>query len=145
MPLVLVVFEAWTFDQQFNLPSQKIPRAPDSRLKWGNIRDVDIPDIENSEIMILIGANCKSFMRQCDLRFGPPDFPDAIDTPLGWSLCSRTEFAGGSEHRIGVKFVRAFSQSDTSIEDLYHLVDRFWSTENFGCRYNFDALISVCR
>ena len=137
-----LVREAWTYDQSFNLPSQRIPRTEIGLAEWSFIKDLDIPDVLSSQITVLIGSNCKALMRQEETRVGPPEFPDAILTPLGWTLCGTYELAPNDESPACVNYcVMSTSQSADPIlcQDIHSLVERLWSTESFGCQYDYDV------
>lgn len=126
------VRDAVTYSSPFNLPKQHLPRDSEGRVEWEHLRDLELPDIDAGQIQILVGANTKRALTQLELREGPDQTPNAIRTPLGWSLM------GGSSvvetRAVNVNIVNLNSQADELTEQL----QKFWSTESFGTTQSFD-------
>ena len=54
-----VISGAWTFDRDFNLPPQILPRDTSGQATWSHVRGLNIPDIQGSHVGLLIGCNCR--------------------------------------------------------------------------------------
>lgn len=132
------VEEVWSFDSNLNLPSQSIPRGGDGHPLWEHISDLDIPDISSKDIGMLIGANCKEAMRELVIRKGPGNLPDAVNLPLGWCLRGTADTDENSNTSPMVNHL--VIQDEPALNSM---VEQFWTTESFGCKFQDSADLSM--
>jgi hypothetical protein len=135
------VKNGWTFDKPFNLPSQIIPKGSDGVLGWSHVQDLGLHNIESNQIMLLIGADTKGAMMQLEVRPGPDDLPMAVHTPLGWTIMGTAEVPTPVESEGSVSLsTHLVTMTDYELDKQ---VERFWTTESFGCTHNHTEPISI--
>ena len=128
------VNEAWTIPGMFQLPRQTHCNA----LDWDHIKDLNLKNVDPSEVTILIGANVKRAQQQLEIREGPPNLPMAVRTPLGWTVMGQAESDGEIETSVNVQTQFDSEVPDLSVnflntdELLIKQVEQFWETESFG-------------
>ena len=133
---LLKVNEAWTFDRPFNFPS----RDASGEFTWPHVTDLNLRSVDSSEIMLLIGANVAHAHRQLEVREGPENLPIVVKTPLGWTAmgvdCSDHDSITDSLHL-------SINHAQIQSCDLEKKVERFWETENYGCKSESDKPYSL--
>ena len=73
----------------FSVPKLNIrPQRIDwkQRNKWRHLDGISIPDTNDRQVELLIGANVLEAVLQKEARVGPPGQPAAIRTHFGWCL-----------------------------------------------------------
>ena len=53
---------------------------------YSHLNDLVIPEVDTCQAGILIGVDCIDLFRPMEVRFGLPNEPMALRTPLGWSF-----------------------------------------------------------
>ena len=86
---------------------------------YDHLQDIHIPDIDSSEVQLLIGCDSPEVFFVEDQRRGRKNEPYAIKTILGWSIFGPSSCNSSSNSMI-VNFQKA---------DLYHQVERMWRTD----------------
>lgn len=137
------VDEAWTL-QKLELPGQTIPRDDSGRPLWPHIANLNIPDVECSQIKLLIGASCKQAFYKSDFRAGPSDLPDALLTPFGWCVFGSFD-KGNFDCTVPDETFASVNHLEIKDEDvsLDSMIQKFWSTEDFGCKFQDDTPLSI--
>ena len=130
----ITVPEAWTITK-LGLPGQSIPTDDSGKPVWPHIQDLNL-SLETGKVELLIGANCKAALVQYERISGPSNVPDAIRTPLGWTLSGG--HASPSLPSPSVNFL-----SHESDAELPQLIRKFWSIDDFGCKYTDDRELSL--
>ena len=84
LPEPVIVNGAWAFDK-LNIMSVKVPKnaAVD---QWSHLSGIDLPELDSSEVMLLIGSDVAHLLIHLEVRQGRVDEPITIETPLGWTL-----------------------------------------------------------
>ena len=75
---------AWVIDK-LNIPSVKL-RKRAAIGQWSHLSGIDLPDLDASEVMLLVGSDMAHLLIHLDVRQGRVDEPIAIKTfpPLPW-------------------------------------------------------------
>lgn len=133
------VRQAWTVPQ-LNLPGQKLPRDQHGQVIWSHIRDLDIPDIDPSEVGLLIGVDTGPVFKHLEVRESD-DGPTAVRCPLGWHVMGMADDLTSSRDSVSVN--HATVVDDLSSEKLCTMVERFWGMEEFGCKFDLTEPHSV--
>lgn len=122
------VHEAMTYEHAFNLPKQVFPRDQNGELEWAHLKGIDLPDIDPSQIKLLIGVNTKRALLHLDVREGPEHLPTGVRTPLGWTVM------GGSSQKVN--YVKANVNYVTESDNLSAQMEKFWAVESVGSTPN---------
>ena len=125
-------------DADFNVPGQEVPLT--SNPDWDYIRDLDIRDIDSSQIQLLIGTDVPDVQISYEFRKGKKGYPYASRTNLGWTLLG--VYDGSSdpvESRI-VALNRNLGTVSMLSESEYK---SFWETESFGTEIQLSKSRSV--
>jgi hypothetical protein len=91
--------------------------------KWTHLRDIQLPEVNTSEVHMLIGQDVPDVMIPQEIRKGNPGDPYAIRTILGWTL--NGPITCGSISSVTSCFV------DTD-DKLQRQVKMFWKLDGFG-------------
>jgi len=112
----------WTVDK-LPISADSIPQPSDMN-QWSHLRDVSIPQIDEKEVMLLIGGDTpEAFWVKEDRRGGKGD-PYAMRSALGWTIIGPTSRRGKRS-----RFTSNFTRMQ---DDLLHAqVERFWELD-FG-------------
>jgi hypothetical protein len=79
------------------------------------VQELEISDIDTSQIQLLIGTNVKPVLKQLEVREGPDNLPSAIRTPLGWTIIGK--YSVQITH-VSVNLTRVNSRSDELSDQL---------------------------
>ena len=123
--------------EQFNMPSQHLPKNFQTSEKWKYLQGLEISDIEAEDIKLLVGADIPSALLATEVKVGKKNMPYATKTPFGWSLFGMFKQNDNSWSEIEHSY-------HVSVQnDLQNQVERFWSTEAFGTQFNMENSLSV--
>ncbi|XP_071111155.1 uncharacterized protein [Haliotis cracherodii] len=119
--------EAWAVDTNaFDCLPQRISD------EWEHLKDLQLPDIEPTQVNMLIGVDVPEAHLQLDMIQGLENQPVAVKTLLGWTVMgiahSDDELYHETQARINLTITRDQHLSD-QLED-------FWKTESFGISHN---------
>ncbi|XP_048243021.1 uncharacterized protein LOC124146421 [Haliotis rufescens] len=119
--------EAWAVDTNaFDCLPQRISD------EWEHLKDLQLPDIEPTQVNMLIGVDVPEAHLQLDMIRGLENQPVAVKTLLGWTVMgiahSDDELYHETQARINLTIARDQHLSD-QLED-------FWKTESFGISHN---------
>lgn len=120
-PDPVMVHRAWVIDKR-NIPSFKVLKKVAAE-QWNHLSDVDLPELEGGEVMILIGADMAHLLIHLEIRQGRRDELIAVKTPLGWTLFGNVN--QGHCETINANFLA----SDKEIT-LQHQIERFWEIDS---------------
>ena len=116
-----------------------VPRIPEGqRTSWTHLEGLDIPRCDGADVEVLIGANVVEAVLYNDVRVGQSGQPVALKTAFGWTLTGSVSGLPGSSRRV--MFVAAENTSKDDESNL--LLQRWWTTEAFGTKFNFNQPIS---
>ena len=116
-----------------------VPRIPEGqRTSWTHLEGLDIPRCDGADVEVLIGANVVEAVLYNDVRVGQSGQPVALRTAFGWTLTGSVSGLPGSSRRV--MFVAAENTSKDDESNL--LLQRWWTTEAFGTKFNFNQPIS---
>jgi hypothetical protein len=124
--------EVWTRQGSFSCPKFSASRIKD----MNHLQNLNLSNIEASEVKILIGANVPRAHMQLEVREGGANEPVAIRTCLGWCVMGVAAPDPTSNNSACVNLT-------LTEEDLSRQVERFWQTESFGVRANLEQPRSV--
>ena len=114
-------------DSNFNVPGQEVPITEDK--SWDYIRDLNIQDIDSSQVQILIGADVPDVLISHDYRTAKTGYPYAAKTQLGWTLLGVYD---GSSDPVESRIV-AMTRNLGVVSEFSEAEYRsFWETEAFG-------------
>jgi len=120
-PELCLISNAWVIPH-LNV-NRKTYHIPTLKYTYPHLKEVDLPKLENSDVIVLIGTDCsKLLINRETISSNRDDEPLAIKTPLGWVLM------GGKikSNSISSNFIMTKSDcNDFNIE-------KFWSIENYG-------------
>ena len=122
-PDPVMVHGAWVIDK-LNIPSSKVSKKRAAE-QWNHLSDVDLPELEGGDVMILIGAHMAQLLIHLEYRQGRRDEPIAVKTPLGWTLFGKLN--QGHCGTINANFLA----SDKEIT-LQHQIERFWEIDSYA-------------
>ena len=109
----------WTIDK-LPISSACIPKSEDFH-HWPHLRDIQVPEVDSSEVTLLIGSDVPEVFWALDERRGKRKQPYAVRSLLGWTMIGPAEF--NTQNSFNVNFVR-FE------DELLHLqVEQFWKTD----------------
>ena len=95
--------------------------------QWGHLSDVDLPELEGSDVMILIGSDMAHLLIHLEVRQGRLDEPIAIKTPLGWTLFGNTN--KGPCETISANFL-----TTNEGPSLLRQIERFWEIDSYATK-----------
>ena len=95
--------------------------------QWNYLSDVDFPELDGGDVMVLIGADIAHLFIHLEVRQGRRDEPIAVKTPLGWTLFGNVN--QGHCERV----IANFLASDKEIT-LQHQIERFWEIDSFATK-----------
>ena len=105
--------------------------SAEQKAKWKHVSDLSIPDYQNVEIKLLLGANVLEAVLQQEARVGGPGQPAAVKTAFGWTLTGTIRGLVPGRCRE-VMFIRKGSEDS----ELSAAVKEWWTTETFGVKVN---------
>ena len=114
-------------DKDFNVPGQEVPVTQDPN--WDYIRDLDIRDIDSSQVQLLIGADVPDVLISHEFRKPKKGFPYASKTRLGWTLLGVYDGVSDPIESRVVALTRNLGVISEFSEAEYR---SFWETESFG-------------
>ena len=120
-----MVHGAWVINK-LNIPSFKVSKKSATE-QWNHLSDVDLPEIEGGDVMILIGADMAHLLIHLEVRQGRRDEPIAVKAPLGWTLFGKLN--QGHCRTINANFLA----SDKEIT-LQHQIERFWEIDSYATK-----------
>ena len=95
--------------------------------QWNHLSDVDLPELDGGDVMILIGADMAHLLIHLEVRQGRWDEPIAVKTPLGWTLF------GNVDQGHGEKINANFLALDKEIT-FQHQIERFWEIDSYATK-----------
>ena len=116
---------AWIIDK-LNIPSFKVSKK-NAAEQWNHLSDVDLPELEGGDVMILIEADMAHLLIHLKVRQGRRDEPIAVKTPLGWTLFGKLN--QGHCGTINPNFLA----SDKEIT-LQHQIELFWEIDSYATK-----------
>ena len=122
-PDPVMVHGAWVIDK-LNIPCFKVSKERVAQ-HWNHLSDVDLPELDGGDVMILIGADMAHLLIHLEVRQGRWDEPIAVKTPLGWTLFGNVD--QGHCETINANFLA----SDKEIT-LQHQIERFWEIDSYA-------------
>ena len=125
-------------EDNFKVAGQDVPLTPDP--KWDYLRDLDLPQVDQSQVQVLIGADVPAALLTNEVRSGANGLPYATKTPLGWALFGVYE--GETPESVQIKHLRTKVVTKDE-QRLDELVKQFWETESFGTEFNLSEPMSV--
>ena len=99
--------------------SRSIPKQSELQ-PWNHLCDIQLPEAEEDEVMLLIGSDVPEAFWSYDERRGHRKEPYALKLLLGWTLIGPANQPGNDFH---VNFIR---HED---ELLHKQVEKFWKTD----------------
>ena len=121
----VMVHGAWVIDK-LNIPSFKVSKKMATE-QWTHLSDVDLPELEGCDVMILIGSDMAHLLVHLEVRQGRWDEPIAVKTPLGWTL-----FGNVSQGHCGTMNVNFLTSDKEST--LQHQIERFWEIDSYASK-----------
>jgi hypothetical protein len=137
--LPIMIPELLEFKDELNLPSKTIPWDASGKPIWAHIRDLNIPDVRGRDFGILVGVHCYEALRELEVRRFS-NLPDAVRLPLGW--CLRGSVSDVHHELSGSVSVNSFMPVIEDEPSLDLLVEKFWTTDTFGCKFSDEADLS---
>ena len=107
-----------------SLPSRSQRKAAE---QWNYLSDVDFPELDGGDVMVLIGTDIAHLFIHLEVRQGRRDEPIAVKTPLGWTLFGNVN--QGHCERV----IANFLASDKKIT-LQHQIERLWEIDSFATK-----------
>ena len=104
---------------------------------WSHLRDLEISDMDGSQVTLLIGSDVAELIVPLEVRSGNTGQPIAVRTMLGWTVTGKLPgylSDGESIYKVHI------SSTD---EELQESVKSWWRTEDFGCKYDSEVRRSV--
>lgn len=98
---------------------------------WAHLRDLNVPDLSGQKVEMLLGANVLEAVLQLEAKVGRPGEPVAIRTAFGWTLTGSVSSCAPG-HLRSVMLLR-------KAETISELVQDWWTTEGFGCKFDGEA------
>ena len=68
--------------------------------QWPHLKDLKIPDVEDNQVTMLIGANVPEAQVHEECRRGRSGGPYAVRTVLGWAVLGPVNVANGSSSQV---------------------------------------------
>ncbi|XP_044170564.1 uncharacterized protein LOC122954581 [Acropora millepora] len=93
--------------------------------QWPHLKDLKIPDVEDNQVTMLIGANVPEAQVHEECRRGRSGEPYAVRTVLGWAVLGPVNVANGSSSQVAnVNFVKYGDElSDQQMRQFLRLDD----------------------
>lgn len=83
-PEPVIVNGAWVIDK-LNIPPVKVSKK--AAVEQGShLLGINLPELDDSEVMLLIGSDVAHLLIHIKVRQGRVDEPITIKRPLGWNL-----------------------------------------------------------
>ncbi|XP_022795007.1 uncharacterized protein LOC111333648 [Stylophora pistillata] len=120
-----MVHGAWVINK-LNIPSFKLSKKRTVE-QWNHLSDVDLPELQGGDVMILIGADMAHLLIHLEVRQGRRDEPIAVKTPLGWALFGNVN--QGHCETISANFLA--SDRETMLQ---HQIERFWEIDSYATK-----------
>ena len=124
--------------------------VPDSQVlnKYRHLANLELPRIKKKSVQLLIGANIPKAFRVEDVRTAPNTCsPDAVRSPLGWSLLGPSFIDNSFATNVGAYFVAARYES-LPTKYVSSFEAQFLSENNENFSYKNDdpdhALEEIC-
>ena len=124
-PDPVMVHGAWVI-KKLNIPSFKLSKKRTVE-QWNHLSDVDLPELQGGDVMILIGADMAHLLIHLEVRQGRRDEPIAVKTPLGWTLFGNVN--QGHCETISANFLA--SDRETTLQ---HQIERFWEIDSYATK-----------
>ena len=103
--------------------------------KWPHLRELNLPSVCRGPVDVLLGSDAFELIVPREVVEGPPGTPCAVRTRLGWTVTGRVPRRspymqdGQSVHHVRVDDERS------RVLELHNQMKRFWTTEDFGTKY----------
>ena len=79
--------------------------------QWPHLKDLTIPDVEDNQVTMLIGANVPEAQVHEECRRGRSGEQYAVRTVLGWAVLGPVNVANGSSSQVvDINFVKYFDE-----------------------------------
>ena len=113
---------AWVIDK-LNVPSVKVPKKATVD-RWSHLSGIDLPELDGSEVMLLIASDMAHLLIHLEVRQGRVDEPIAINTPLGWTLF-------GNANKELCEVINANLLATNEALPLEQQIERFWEVDSY--------------
>lgn len=100
------------------------------KLNYPSFHDIELPQLNDADVTVLIGADCPRLHLQKDFRFISDKEPSAVKTELGWVLL------GGKPSVNNIRSNRISTDIAQTID-----VEKFWSIDTYGTVKKPDRLL----
>ena len=130
------VDEAWTVSQ-LNLPPQKISKS--MMKSWAHLEGLDMPEVNSSEVTVLLGANVIDAILHREVRRGNQGQPAAVLTAFGWTLTGSVKGLVPGE----CLSVMCTQRIPSAEDQLHQLMQHWWRTDSFGTKYQQESPRSI--
>ena len=120
-PSRIDVNRAWVID--LNLPNNNTT-AKILQSSYHHLKDIPLPNLHDTNVGILIGADMPHLFIQGDHRIGPSNQPVAVKLPLGWVVMG----GKGSSHYMNTNFLTSSSDN----ENLLQCLKKFWEIDSYS-------------
>ncbi|XP_071479017.1 uncharacterized protein [Diadema antillarum] len=114
---IIQLDSVWTV-KKLPISESSMPHAEDVE-RWPHLKGLELPNMENNEVMLLIGGDVPEAFWVMEERRGGRKDPYAIRSPLGWTLIGPTN---NTKRKTDFK-VNFVHNKD---EQLQQQVERFW-------------------
>jgi len=93
--------------------------------RWPHLKDIVIPEVDETQVTMLIGANVPETQVHEECREGKGGEPYAVGTMLGWAVFGPVDAVRSLNlHKVNVNFVNYDSElSDQQMEQFLRLED----------------------
>ena len=93
--------------------------------RWPHLKDIVIPEVDETQVTMLIGANVPETQVHEECRKGKGGEPYAVGTMLGWAVFGPVDAVRSLNlHKVNVNFVNYDSElSDQQMEQFLRLED----------------------
>ena len=119
-----------------NVPERKV-NLVELKSKWSHLSDLELPEVDGSQITILIRSDVAEIIVPLEVRCGHKEAPIGVRARLGWTITGR--LPGYLRESESVFKVHVSSHD----EELHERVRSWWRMEDFGCKYDCDTQRSV--
>ena len=98
---------------------------PKDLSRWPHLKDLNIPDVDDNQVTMLIGANVPEAQVHGECRRGRSGEPYAVRTVLGWAVLRPVNVTNGlSSQVVNVNFVKYGDElSDQQMRQFLRLDD----------------------
>ena len=98
---------------------------------WHHVTDLEIPEVDSKDVMILFGANMLEAILEPEVCRGSPGQPAAVLTAFGWTLTGSVKKLVTPES-LHVMLVHTVPSDDNL---LHRQVQNWRRTDSFGTKY----------